>query len=724
MNLNLLRRLRRVLRVNAVPEERQYAVLRALLAARLAGEKETWPNAFFPDGAPLPSAALNAAQKLLAKCAPAPEGTPGAFTPEILALSNELFSRDRRATGIFYTPFPVAKRLARETLFTVLTRQAGLPPDSARALLEDANAPAGLSAAQARETDRFLQQLAVCDPAAGAGGLLIPFALALTALRRKLSPAPEGEILTHILTHNLYAADLSARALSDLQLRFAFLLAAHGVTPRGPAVLPHMFEGDALAARANGQSVWRARFPRVFSQKQGFDVMLSNPPYVGQKNHRAVFDALRQNPLWKNRVEPKSDLLYFFFYLALDLLRPGGTGGFLTTPYFATAEGARSLRRELQNRTAFLRLVDFEDERLFEQAAGQHSLLSVFEKNADTEKPPCQTGEGPLAQQKLYEGPSLYLQTRPADGPGGTLSGALAKMAACKQTLSDVARVSNGLMTGCDKISAAHLRKTPMPGVHKGEGVFVLDEREKNALSLNAAERKKLKPFFKNSSIHPYAADKRPSGWLVDFFYPGDRELDFSLYPALRAHLARFRAALLARKQNNNGIHKQLQNGVYWFGSVRRKMDFDAEKLAVPHRAARNTFAFAPGPWYASSDVYFISAPAKGISLWYLLALFNSAPYFAWLFYKGKRKGRLLELYSAPLNALPVPAAPAEVRRKLETLARRMHRLAAQNPAADITGLQQKADELVGTLFGFTAEELRAAARLRPEPRAARPKKL
>ena len=394
----------------------------------------------------------------------------------------------------------------------------------------------------------------------------------------------------------------------------------------------------------------------------------------------------------------------------------------MTTPYFATAQGAAPLRRELQERAAFLRLLDFEDERLFALAAGQHSLLSVFEKNSSPEKPPCRTGNALIPQQNLYEGTARYLQTRPPEED--PLLGALAKMAACRQILQEIAGVSNGLMTGCDKISAAHLRKTPMPGVKKGEGVFVLSEQEKNALDLNAAERKKLKPFFKNSHIHPYAAERKPGGWLVDFFYPNDRELDFALYPALRTHLARFKPALLARRQNNNGIHKQLQNGVYWFGSVRRKMDFEADKIAVPQRAPDNTFAFAPGPWYASSDVYFISNPAKGISLWYLLALFNSAPYFVWLFYKGKRKGRLLELYSAPLNALPVPDAPADLRRRLETLARQMHDLTARHPAADISALQQEADILAGSLFGFTPQESQAAVLLRRRMRAGKPKKL
>ena len=344
--------------------------------------------------------------------------------------------------------------------------------------------------------------------------------------------------------------------------------------------------------------------------------------------------------------------------------------------------------------------------RLFRRAAGQHNLLSVFEKNHAPQKPACQLGSVRLTQEKLYQGEPLFLQTRPPQQ--GPLPNALAKMAACPHALKEMALVSNGLMTGCDKISAAHLRQTSLPGVQKGAGVFVLSEAEKKALTLTTHEQQKLKPFFKNSDIFPYAAATRPSGWLIDFFYPNDRELDFSLYPHLRAHLARFAPLLLARKQNNNGIDKLLARGVYWFGSVRRRMNFEADKIAVPQRAARNTFGFAPGPWYASSDVYFISQPQHGLSLWYLLGLFNSAPYFAWLFYQGKRKGRLLELYSAPLNALPVPLPKPKMQRQVETLAQEMYRLKSQNPQADISALQARADELVGQIFQFTPAEQQA----------------
>ena len=706
MNLSVLRRIDRCFQRLGWDRSSAYGALRLEIAKRLAGTKSEWLNAFFSadnfdQTKPLPGEIQQLVDALPVASRPGAEG----LGIHSIAAVSEFFAPHAKTQGVFYTPWPLARRLARQVLQSLLMRRCGLPASVAENLLTAAPYAAA-SISSAPQIDRLLKQLTVCDPAAGAGGLLLPFSLELAALRQKLTPnRPLSEILYDILTRNLYAGDISAHALDDLQLGAALLLTQYGKRPASGQILPHLLCGDSLAVREQ-KSVWRAQFPQLFNAQNGFDLILSNPPYLGQKNHRRVFDALRRNPLWRSRTAPKSDLLYFFFYLALDLLKEGGIAGFLTTAYFSSAAGAQPLRRELKTRAAFLQLEDFGDERLFRRAAGQHNLLSVFEKNHAPQKPACQLGSVRLTQEKLYQGEPLFLQTRPPQQ--GPLPNALAKMAACPHALKEMALVSNGLMTGCDKISAVHLRQTSLPGVQKGAGVFVLSEAEKKALTLTTHEQQKLKPFFKNSDIFPYAAATRPSGWLIDFFYPNDRELDFSLYPHLRAHLARFAPLLLARKQNNNGIDKLLARGVYWFGSVRRRMNFEADKIAVPQRAKRNTFGFAPGPWYASSDVYFISRPQHGLSLWYLLGLFNSAPYFAWLFYQGKRKGRLLELYSAPLNALPVPLPKPQMQRQVETLAQEMYRLKSQNPQADISALQARADELVGQIFQFTPAEQQA----------------
>lgn len=722
MNAALLRNLKKTLQKYHLSSAEEARVLRVCGA-------ETWlqktlksiPPQFMravsagvSGGTVLPSKntePLILARKLFEAAPAGPEGTENAFTPEFFALARESAGGKNGRRGVFYTPWPVARLLCRETLRKMLTQNGGLSEDEAHACLENNQMP--LAPARAQKLDAFLEDFRIADPACGAGGLLIPFWLELAALRRRLNPKyEEAQLLLFIAQNNLYAADIDPRALEDLRLRLSLTLAQKGVFAAPKTLLPHAYCGDALDGKKT--SVWFTRFSGL-SARGGFDAMISNPPYVGQKNHREIFEKLRQNPRWTPFITPKGDLLYLFVHLALEILKPQGIAGFLTTAYFAQAASAAPLRARLQKETVFLRLVDFGNERLFKRAPGQHNLLSVFQKT-DAKTALCQTGapgeEIAVSQNVLYTADDLFLNTRAADE---TTQNLLDKMAAAPERLKDAAHISNGLMTGCDKISAAHLRRHHLPGVQKGAGVFVLSEAEKNKLSLSPKEAEKLKPFFKNSAIRAYAPRTTPDGFLIDFFYPNDKNTDFALYPNLMEHLARFKTVLSARKQNNNGIDKQLKKGRYWFGSVRRKMNFEGEKIAAAHRSKTNAFAYTPGPWYASSDVYFISGPAEGISLWYLLALLNSAPYYVWLAHCGKRKGRLLELYAQPLENLPLPNASAAQRKRLEELARQIYRL--KRCGQHTRALEEEADRLTGRLFDLTKEEIRLAQRRRNQAR-------
>ena len=188
---------------------------------------------------------------------------------------------------------------------------------------------------------------------------------------------------------------------------------------------------------------------------------LANPPYVGQKSHKDVFDRLRQQPHWPPWLTPKSDLLYLFFHLAFDLLHPTGIAGLLTTAYFAQAAGAFRLRKRLQEQATLRRLIDFGETKLFARAKGHHNIITVFSTRPQANGL-CVCGtENPVLrnQTDLFFGPQLFLNTRP---PQAVLQTVLSKMENSACILQDVAAVSNGLMTGCDKafILTATTRKS------------------------------------------------------------------------------------------------------------------------------------------------------------------------------------------------------------------------------------------------------------------------
>jgi hypothetical protein len=120
-------------------------------------------------------------------------------------------------------------------------------------------------------------------------------------------------------------------------------------------------------------------FSEVFREKKGFDVVIGNPPYVGEKNHKEMFRELKDGILGRY-YQRKMDLFYFFFHLGLDITNPQSHIAFITTNYYPTATGGKTLRLDIFKRATILRLINFNELRIFESAQGQHNMITVISK--------------------------------------------------------------------------------------------------------------------------------------------------------------------------------------------------------------------------------------------------------------------------------------------------------------------------------------------------------
>jgi hypothetical protein len=114
-----------------------------------------------------------------------------------------------------------------------------------------------------------------------------------------------------------------------------------------------------------------------------FDIVIGNPPYIGEKGNKPIFDILKQSSLGKRFYLGKMDLFYFFFHLGLDSLSGDGTLSFITTNYYPTADGAKKLRADIKARTDVLRLINFNELTIFESAKGQHDMITILSRRSD-----------------------------------------------------------------------------------------------------------------------------------------------------------------------------------------------------------------------------------------------------------------------------------------------------------------------------------------------------
>ena len=133
--------------------------------------------------------------------------------------------------------------------------------------------------------------------------------------------------------------------------------------------------------------MWKLYFIEVFQDNPGFDIIIGNPPYIGESGNRTKFQEVRNSSSLKKFYKGKIDYYYFFFHLALNLLKNNGVLNFITTSYFTTSTAGNILRKDLKTRGSFLELIDFDELKIFKSAQGQHNMISTVIK--DTENYSC-----------------------------------------------------------------------------------------------------------------------------------------------------------------------------------------------------------------------------------------------------------------------------------------------------------------------------------------------
>lgn len=464
----------------------------------------------------------------------------------------------------------------------------------------------------------------------------------------------------------------------------------------------------------------------MYGIKDGFDLVIGNPPYIGEKGNKEIFRQIKQSKIGRF-YQRKMDIFYFFFHLGIDLATGNGQIAYITTNYYPTATAAKNLRQDLKARTIIRKLINFNELKIFESALGQHNLITIFSKARDSEAladihttkrtgladtqalrnivvgTDRQTHVFQATQRQLYEGEDCQIRlTGSIEDNEDGFQRILARVAKQGSLLGDLANVNQGILSGVDKITQKHVDKFSALNSVKGDGVYVISLKEYDLLK---ADWRILKPWFKNSDIQRYWTNFNPKEYLI---YP-TRDIDIENYPLVFEHLLKYEEVIKARNPDGGEMQAALKEGKWWvIFAARKSIAFSEPKIVVPQRSYSNTFGYNETTWYASADVYFITSKnaLKSISLKYILALLNSKIYYLWLYHKGKRKGKMLELYQKPLSQIPIKEVSAETQKPLIELADKILAAKSSDPNADTSILEHEVDGLVYQLYGLTSEEI------------------
>ena len=430
----------------------------------------------------------------------------------------------------------------------------------------------------------------------------------------------------------------------------------------------------------------------------GFHIIIANPPYVGQKGNKEMFQEIKDSYFGKKFHQRRMDLFYFFFHIAIHYSLDKGIISFITTNYYPTATYSDKLREDLFKNTTPLIFVNFNELKIFPSAAGQHNMISIFQKNGTNDE--CkiihvdQEGDATtndlnkiLASKsdtsrsfkkeisEIFEPNTLYLRLHSSkeQSARGQVLNVLEKIKNVGVRLENYFNVEQGIVSGADKISNYLLKKYPALEAQKNEGIYVLDNQEVDSLNLEQGVRDKfIKRTYKNSDIDKWHFEK-PDELNVIYI---KSEGAFPEYPkVIRDHLDRFKIILINRNIRRGNISideyedfvagnkdvsyvmnaSSMRRGNYYCLSYPRngKNTFEKPKIVNSRRSKSNIFALENEGYYEQSDIV-VTTLKEGIenpfSIYYLLGLLNSRLYYHWFYFFGKRKGENLELYNKPIQ--------------------------------------------------------------------------
>ncbi len=450
----------------------------------------------------------------------------------------------------------------------------------------------------------------------------------------------------------------------------------------------------------------KLNFPQVFKSKGGFDVVLGNPPYVGQKGNADLFDNFKKSIKWSLFYERKQDLYYYFIAQALLISNATLQVSYIIPPYFLTATGAQKLRDFISKNSRIRAIVNFTGNTHIFETANINSLILFLDNGNKKECINIIESDNKINIRNFNNYKSAYTTADLNAKPWNIFKGQNEIQINNNDIvpLSDIASITPGIQTGADKLSNSHISTYGLINENyvKDEGIYVLSQEEVSKFVND--ELNFIKPMYKNSDISKWHTNEKNRLWMLI-----TNEIDdISIYPNIKLHLLKYRMILDGRYRNF-ALKNADKMGKWWFlFGYRPNTDFNGEKIVNANRAISNVFSFSNSAFYSTMDVFYtILKNNKEFYIKYILAILNSKFILHWLNKNCKKKGNMFELITEPLGEIPIKRCDKRIQNRFVEVVDKILDIKKQNPIDDIYELEKQIDQMVYKLYGLTEDEIR-----------------
>lgn len=429
------------------------------------------------------------------------------------------------------------------------------------------------------KTPKEIANIKIVDPACGSGSFLIGAYKYLLNYHREYyskqgkkkflgskedAITEDGELALwvkkQILINNIFGVDIDSNAVEVTKLSL-LLKCMENETPASimnnqslfnERALPSLDEnikcGNSLIGNdfySGGDSLnidietqykincfdWESEFSSIF-KSGGFDIVIGNPPYVKEYTDREIFENIKKSKLVKY-YQGKMDLWYFFVCFGLDILKDNGKLGFIAPNNWITNSGASILRNKILTDTKILKYVDFGDFKVFADAGIQTMVFILNKENISEDY-----------QLDYYK--VLNKNISILDLSNFLFKDIKNEDISIIKTIMSKNKMLNDIITFVDANKEAILYKIKEKGNYYlnedntaqgivypqdylneknrlvlggdfkvGDGIFVINDKEKNQLNLQKEELKLIRPVYTTEQIKRYYANSINKEWVI-----------------------------------------------------------------------------------------------------------------------------------------------------------------------------------------------------------------
>ncbi|WP_335969352.1 Eco57I restriction-modification methylase domain-containing protein [Fusobacterium polymorphum] len=453
--------------------------------------------------------------------------------------------------------------------------------------------------------------------------------------------------------------------------------------------------------------LWKLEFAKVFKENGGFDIVIGNPPYIGEGKNKEVFLPVQNTSFGEKYYIGKMDFWYFFTSLGIELLKENGTLSYIAPNNWLTTAGGKKMRNHIMKETIIKEFIDFGDYMVFENAS-QQTMVFLLEKNKNknimkVNYSKILFNKGILVELErfllknkndnyIYYISNIDRKKYNEDSNIVFLNNYIDNITNKIKLQENFKFLENEITNGIHPHHAIVTQKMlkNLENNHKiGDGIFVLTDNEIKNLSLNENEKKILKPLYESELLTKYTYKKDNHKYII---YTDSSFKDISQmkeYPILKKHLDNFKEVITS------------DNKPYGLHRARKEEFFIENKIVSLRKTSEPYFCYLDKPSYFMAEFYILKTDR--INMKYLTGLLNSKLVAFWLRYMGKMQGNNYQIDKEPLMNIPIKIASENIENKIIDLVDEIIELKKLNK--DTQDLEEKIDEMVYDLYGLTEDE-------------------